>query len=58
MDLFNTGASNLLGKTKDIQNKKQARMAEMLDKIGSKLDLVEPITEDQLKPFLDAIFPN
>ena len=58
LDLFNTGASNLLGKTKDIQEKKQGTMTEILAKIGPKLEQVEPVTEVELKPFLDAMFPN
>ena len=33
-------------------------MADMLAKIGPKLELVEPVSEVELKPFLDAMFPN
>jgi len=58
MDLFNTGAINLLGKTKDIHVKKHETMNAMVKQIGPKLDLIEPITVEELKPFLDAIFPN
>ena len=49
---------NLLGKTKEIQVRKYETMKRMVENIGPKLDQVVPITQEELQPFLEAIFPN
>jgi len=58
LDLFNTGATNLLGKTKEIQVKKHETMQRINKMIGAKIGPIEPISTQELQPFLDAIFPN
>merc|ERR1719154_185028 len=54
LDLFNTGATNLLGRTKEIQVKKLDTMQKINSLIGTKIEPVEPISTEELQPFLDA----
>ena len=55
MNLFNTGSNNLLEQTKSIQNKKHKIMLQTIENFGSKLDQIEPITKEELQPFIDAL---
>ena len=55
MNIFNTGSNNLLEQTKSIQNKKQKIMLQTIENLGSKLDQIEPITKEELQPFIDAL---
>ena len=55
MNIFNTGSNNLLEQTKSIQNKKHKIMLQTIENLGSKLDQIEPITKEELQPFIDAL---
>ena len=59
LNLFNTSAQvNLLEKTKELQVRKMDTMKKVMEELGTKFELVEPITDAEFKPFLDALFPN
>ena len=55
LNIFNTGSNNLLEQTKSIQNKKHKIMLQTIENLGSKLDQIEPITKEELQPFIDAL---
>ena len=55
INIFSTGSTNLLEQTKCIQSKKQQVMLQILGSLGNKLDQCQPITNDELQPFLDAL---
>ena len=56
MNIFNTGSqNNLLEQTKSIHNKKHKVMLQTIENLGPKLEQIEPITKEELQPFLDAL---
>jgi len=57
MDLFKTGANTLLEQTKAIQAKKAEAMAALRSQL-SDLEAVEPISQEELQPFLQALLSN
>lgn len=54
-NIFSTGSNSLLDQTKSIQKKKQEVIAQTMQSLGPKLDLIEPISKEELQPFLDAL---
>lgn len=54
-NIFNTGSNSLLDQTKTIQAKKHKVMQQTLEKLGPKLEKTEPITKEELQPFIDAL---
>merc|ERR1719278_188067 len=57
MDLFKTGANTLLEQTKAIQARKADAMASLRSQLPD-LEAVEPISPDELQPFLQALLSN
>jgi len=57
MDIFKTGANTLLEQSKGIQGRKAAAMAELVAAIPG-LEEVQPITQEELQPFQQALLPN
>jgi len=57
MDIFKTGANTLLEQSKGIQGRKAAAMAELVAAIPG-LEEVEPISQEELQPFQQALLPN
>jgi len=57
MDLFKTGANTLLEQTKAIQARKADAMASLRSQLPD-LEAVEPITPEELQPFLQALLSN
>lgn len=55
LNIFNTGSSNLLDQTKCIQDKKHRIMLQTAASLASKLEQTEPITKEELQPFIDAL---
>jgi len=54
-NIFSTGSNSLLDQTKSIQKKKHEVMIQTMQVLGPKLELIEPITKEELQPFLDAL---
>ena len=54
-NIFSTGSNSLLDQTKSIQKKKHEIMIQTMQVLGPKLELIEPITKEELQPFLDAL---
>ena len=54
-NIFTTGSNSLLDQTKSIQKKKHEVMIRTMQVLAPKLELIEPITKEELQPFLDAL---
>ena len=54
-NIFSTGSNSLLDQTKSIQKKKQEVFIQTKQNLGIKLEQIEPISKEELKPFLDAL---
>lgn len=54
-DLFAASSANLLSDLKNVHNKKLRMMEEVKAKLGARLEAVEPISEEELQPFIDAL---